>query len=64
MEERWLESPLSLKVNGLTISLNKKELGISWNIEAMKRFILKGEGETVPLCFPGMKKRSKASWMT
>jgi len=51
MEERWLESPLILKANGVTISLNKKELGISWNIEEMKRFILKGKGETVPILF-------------
>jgi len=60
MEERWLESPLSLKVNGLTISLNKKELGISWNIEAMKRFILKGEGETVPLMFSWDEEKVKS----
>ena len=60
MGERWLESPLSLKVNGLTISLNKKELGISWNIEAMKRFILKGEGETVPLMFSWDEEKVKS----
>ncbi len=60
MEERWLESPLSLKVNDFTISLSKKELGISWNIREMKRFILKGTGETVPILFSWKEEKVKS----
>lgn len=60
MEERWMESPLTLKVNDITISLNKKDLEISWNKEGMKRFILRGKGETVPILFSWNEEKVKS----
>ncbi len=48
VEKKWREKPLALRVGEQAFLVDKKKLGITWNLSYMRNIILKGQKE-IPL---------------